>query len=350
MKPLLSYRSRLRLKRIALTLLCILLAAIVVVVGIVIYLERYVVYTDTEAYLSFLHDEIPTDTTLLDPGSDFPMILTGESIERPDTDIDAPLPGEVSPDAIRGVYLSYSDLQQPEACLEAIEAVEECNTVLLQLKSNAGNFYYGSNFSTNISTSVDPDAVNELIRTLSGKGYHLIARVAAFPDTAWALENLSSGLQLSNGALWMDAEGYYWLNPSDMDVQQHLCSLALELNELGVDEIAFTGFLFPESENIAYGDLDEVGRVLALNAAAGMLIDLGAEHGFAVSFCDPIENSPSPSADGHVLLSEVEGAQAAVAEETYRTMISGAGSLIFLTDSRDTRFEPYGILRSVELE
>ena len=47
MKPLLSYRSRLRLKRIALTLLCILLAAIVVVVGIVIYLERYVVYTDT---------------------------------------------------------------------------------------------------------------------------------------------------------------------------------------------------------------------------------------------------------------------------------------------------------------
>ena len=350
MKPLLSYRSRLRLKRILLTLLCILLASVALVAGFVIYLERYVVYTDEGAYLSFLHEEKVSDPSLLDPGTAFPAIVIGESIPRPDPEAETPVIGDVSPDAIRGVCLSYSDLQQPEACLNAIEATEGCNTVLLQLKSNAGNFYYDTALSGSVSSSVNPEAVNELIRSLSQRGYHLIARVAAFPDTAWALEHLTSALQLSSGALWMDADGYYWLDPSDADVQQYLCSLALELSELGIDEVAFTGFLYPESENIAYGELDEVGRALALNVAAGRIIDLGAEHGFAVSFCDPAENGPSPSADGHLLLSSVEGAEAAAAEETYRSMISGASSLIFLTDSRDTRFEPYGILRSVELE
>ena len=170
MKPLLSYRNRLRLKRIGITLLCVLLALLALAIGLIIYLERYVVYTDNEAYLSFLHKELPSEPELADPGTDFPGIITGESIARPEPDVETPLPGEVSPDAIRGVSLSYSDLQRPEACLRAIEAMEDCNTVLLQLKSNTGNFYYGSHFSTNISSTIDPDAVNELIETLSQIG------------------------------------------------------------------------------------------------------------------------------------------------------------------------------------
>ncbi len=350
MKPLLNYRRRQQLKRGSLTLLCILLALLLLAAGVVIYLSRFLVFTDEKAYFSFFHqEEVPDAPALQNPGTDFPTLVTGETIERPDYDAQTPVVDEVTPDAIRGVYLSYSDLADTEACLAAVTAVEDCNTVLLQLKSNAGNFYYNTNFSTDFSSTVDPAAVNELIHSLDQQGYHLIARIAALPDTNWALENLSCGLQLSSGALWMDAEGYYWLDPADPDVQQHLSALALELSELGVDEIAFSGFYYPESDNIAYTE-DEIGRYMSLSAAAGLLIDLGAEHGFAVSFADPPETGPSPSADGHVLLSEIEGSQAASAEERYQSMLSGSSSLIFLTDSRDTRFEPYGILRSTELE
>ena len=349
MRFFLSYRGKLRLKRAGIGLLCALLALILLAAGLVIYLGRYLVFTDEEAYFSFLHQEPSEEPSLQDPGTDFLGLEYGDPIARPDDEAQDPGNVQVSPDAIRGVYLSYSDLSDPSGCLAAIQATENCNTVLLQLKSNAGNFYYNSNFAAAISQSVDPSAVNELIVSLSEQGYYLIARVSAFPDSAWALENISSSLRLSSGALWMDADGYYWLDPADADVQQHLCSIALELHELGIDEVAFSDFYFPESENIAH-DSDQTDRYMAISAAADLLIDLGAEHEFAVSFLDPVQGGPAPSAGGHLLFTSVEGSDAAQTQERYESIISGPQSLIFLTDSRDTRFEPYGILRSIELE
>lgn len=350
MKPLLSYRRRQQLQRGSVLLLCLLLVLLLAAVGIVIYLGRYLVFTDEEAYFSFLRTESAEEApTLSVSGSDFPGVEIGESIARPDYEAQTPVIDEVPPDAIRGVCLSYSDLADPEGCLAAVRAVEDCNTVLLQLKSSAGNFYYNTRFSSSHSSTVDPAAVDELIQQLDALGYHLIARISALPDSNWALQHLDCGLQLSSGALWMDEDGYYWLDPAKEDVQDYLCTLALELYQLGIDEIALSGFYYPESENIAYST-DEIGRYMDLSAAAGKLMDLAAEYRFAVSFIDPPENSPSPSSDGHILLSNVEGSQAALNEERYQSLLSGSETLIFLTDSRDTRFEPYGILRSIELE
>lgn len=347
MKPL-SYRARLQLKRVGLTLLALVIAAALFLIGTVIYLERYVVYTDEEAYLSFLHEPVDETAPSADIGSDFPEIQYGNSIARPGSDdTDEPIV-EVTPDAIRGVYLSYADLKDTQSCLDAIYGMEDCNTVLLSLKSNAGNFYYASTQSAAPAADVDTAAVNSMIAELDQKGYRLIARIPAFTDTAFALEHISGSLQIQNGALWMDANGYYWLNPADFEVQLYLRTTALELVQLGVDEIAFADFMFPVSENIVYGELDETAQAQTIIAIASDLINLGAEQGFEISFVDPLDGSPAPSAKGHVFLTEADGAAAANAEETYRALITDASSLVFLTDSHDTRFLPYGILRSRE--
>lgn len=354
MKPL-SYRTRLACKRALLTALGVLCAAVLLVVGVVIYLERYAVYTSEGVYFPFLHQSGPDSASTPEPDDasmSFPAVEMGpEGVAvRPGTgQPDAPADDQPS-GTVRGVTLSYADLQDPQSCLDAIHALEDCSTVLLQLKSSAGNFYYQSQLPGAASSMDNPAAVNELIQTLHGEGYHLIARVTAFADSAYALDHISQSLQLSNGALWMDGDGYYWLSAAEEDTVQYLASLSAELAELGIDEIAFANFAFPDSNNIQYGDLDAAARAAALSAAASTLINLGAQNRFSVSFCDPASGSPAPSADGHVILSGYEGAAVADAASQYQAMISGPASLIFLTDSRDTRFEPYGILRSCERE
>lgn len=356
MKPL-SYRSRLRLKRIGLGVLAALLLVIAAAAGVVVYLERYVVYTDEGAYLSFLHpaDDTSADkSTEVDASLSFPAVIMGEAgiaVRPSQDDSDTPQTDAAHPQAVRGIWLSYADLQDTAACLAAVHAMENCNTVMLQLKSSAGNIYYDTQLPERQTASVDLAAVNELIAQLHREGYYLIARLTAFADTAYALGHTSSGLQLSSGALWMDAEGYYWLNPADADTQQALCDMALELAGLGVQEIAYAGFAFPESANIAqYAELDAAAQAAALQTVAQRLTDLGAVHGFSVSFCDPAPGAPAPSADGHVILSGYDGAEAAEAAAQYQSMLRDAASLVFLTDSRDTRFQSYGILRSLEQE
>lgn len=349
MKPI-SYRNRLRLKRLGLFCLVAVLALILFAVALVVYLERYVVYSRDAAYLSFLHPDVSSEDTATEEPGWFPPVEIGEAgiAVRPDqTEPDEETP-DISPSAIRGVYLSYTDLQNPSACLQVIHDTEECNTVLLHLKSNAGNFYYDSQLPNAMEADIDTAAVNQMIQTLHEEGYYLIARVSAFADTAFALEHISSSLQISGGALWMDLDGYYWLDAADIDVQSYLASIAIELNALGVDEIAFSSFLYPESPNIVYGELDEAARSLSLHTAASALINLGAQHEFAVSFFDPVETGPSASADGHIILSGYEGSAVLEVVERFSTLIDDTSSLIFLTDSRDTRFQPYGILRSCE--
>lgn len=349
MKPL-SYRNRLRLKRIGVGLLLALLVAALLAIGVTVYLGRYLVFTDEGAYLSFLQKPDADAPAADEPAGPFAPVDIGPAgiAVRPQTaPPSTPTDDEPEPEAaIRGIYLSYRDLQDTKACLDAVHAMDDCNTVLLPLKSSAGYYYYASAMPDATAADIDTEAVNAMIAALRQEGYRLIARIPAFTDTAFALAHISSSLQIQNGALWMDADGYYWLNAADADTQQLLNNIALELAGLGIDEIAFTGFVYPQSENIVYGDLDEIVRAQALSAAAGQLIDLGASEGFAVSFCDPEDGCPSPSADGHVFLSGIDGAGAAGAEETYRAWIHDASSLVFLTDSRDTRFQPYGILRS----
>lgn len=348
MKPL-SYRSRLRLKRLAECILPALLLIVLLIVGVVIYLGRYVVYTADGAYLSFLHEPQTDSQTVSDPGTDFKPVKIGPAgvAVRPQTDaVTTPAAEQAEDTPIRGVYLSYADLQDTQACLDTIHSADGCNTVLLALKSNAGFFYFDSPLSLSPAPNVDLQAVNAMVRKLSAEGYHLIARIPAFIDTAYGLEHMSSSLQLSNGALWMDADGYYWLNAASDDAQQYLRSLTLELAALGIDEIAYSDFTMPVSDHIAYSEPDAEARTQTLATVASRLVDLGAENGFSVSFCDPTEDCPTPSADGHILLSGQDGPAAASAEETYQKWIRDAQSLIFLTDSRDTRFQPYGILRS----
>ena len=69
----------------------------------------------------------------------------------------------------------------------------------------------------------------------------------------------------------MDDKRCYWLDPSDASVQSFLASIALELQDLGFDEVLFDQFYFPSSDAINWSsDLGLTRQTAVQNAAEGI--------------------------------------------------------------------------------
>ena len=143
-------------------------------------------------------------------------------------------------------------LREPDRVLEALQALDDSCAVMLELKSIYGNFYYSTAIDGAATADVDVARVDEIISYLRSRGFYMIAEIPAFCDSAFALDNQSSGLPLSSGALWMDENACYWLDPASQTVLSYLTQIARELSSLGFREIAFSEFRFPSSQNIAY--------------------------------------------------------------------------------------------------
>ena len=135
-----------------------------------------------------------------------------------------------------------------------------------RLKSTFGNFYYSSSIDGAELADVDTAAVDSLIDWLSQHGYYLIAEVPAFCDTAFALANSAAALPLSSGALWMDSNGCYWLDPASETVMIYLKQIARELSSRGFREVVFSDFRFPASNSISYHS-EKSGAELTQDAA-----------------------------------------------------------------------------------
>ena len=338
-----SYRNRQRIRKLLIILGIALAALIVAAVCVVIYLQRYIVYTRDGAHLDF--GSRPGASEPADGGSG----LTNPEFQISEDVPDVAVEVDTAPDSdtpagmaqISGVYVTAEMLSDMDGLRASLDALEGQTAVMLDLKSIYGNYYYHTDLpDAEISSAVDADAVDQLIANLAGQNdRYLIARVPAFRDSSFALANQSCGLALDSGALWMDSDSCYWLDPAQDLTVSHLESVALELQSLGFDEVVFTDFYFPDSTNIVYdGD-----RSAAVLEAAQRLSQNLADASIVLS------------------LSTTDPALAAYAQRVYLTEDSGAAAqslaagfsevydplaehVVFVTDSRDTRFADYGLL------
>jgi len=330
-----SYRNKMRLRSLLITLLIVLAVLAVVAIGVFVYLQRYVVYTPQGARLDFSPRASSagktSDASPLNP--EFVIESESESQSGETAAASAPL---------SGWYVTGDMLADTSAVSDALAPTGSRISVLMDVKSGFGNFYYPSAVSgVQTSTAVDTTAVSSLIAELSGRtDLYRIARVSAFRDSNFALANQDCGLPLSSGALWMDSDGCYWLDPANDKVISYLESIAAELKDLGFDEVVFSDFSFPEGAGIVYsGDKTAVLAEAARRLSANL-----KDSGLAVSF-SPADAALAPyaarlyeaAADGSGVQALVSGLKSSLTDP--------ASQLVFLTDSRDTRFNSYGVLR-----
>lgn len=330
-----SYRNKLRLRRAA--------AVLGIVAGVIlafcairfIYLQRYLVFTDSGVVFDYAQELTSQDLeqTPLNP-EDFPIEYAGLEESQAVSGEEQPL------EVLTGYYITTAMLQDLDTVTAALAEADAPKAVLFDMKSIYGNFYYASSLASANTASVDIAAIEALIRQLDSAKTYLIARVPSFSDNNFALANQSCGLPLSSGALWMDSNGCYWLDPQDPAVQDYLVAIASELLDLGFDEVVFDQFVMPDSDNIVYdGD-----RAEAVAASAQAIHDMLADDPIRISF--GTASAGVAAAADRVYVSNDNGAAVEGIVEGFSASLSDpAAQLVFCTASRDTRFDGYSLLR-----
>lgn len=336
MKRQLTWRTRKRLKTLGITLGALLAAAVTAWLCWVIWLGRFVVYSGDGVRLDF--DWVtPGPFVAAEPPEQQPVnILYDDGYQ---TIIDRTKDLE----QISGFYVTAEmltgDLEEVE---RIIREQPKGSAIMLELKSGTGNFYYDTQMpKAKVSSKVDKKAVGELISYLARADYYVIASVPAFRDRAFGLENTAYGIHHSSGGyLWAGDDKCYWLDPAKTGTRNWLVAIATELRDLGFDEVVFTDFRFPPTEDILYsGD-----KLTALKDAAAYLAENLTTKEFGVSFLCNEEGFQLPAGRTRLYREGVDAAMAQTVADGLAVTDSQI-NLVFLTEVYDTRFDAFSVLR-----
>ena len=336
MRPVFSYRNRTRLRRFGITLLIILAAVLVLTLCILLYLDRYIVYDQDGAHLDVHWKEHSqsVDTAAVSTIDAEITYVSGED----DVAIGATR-------KVTGYYVTREMLQN----LDAVRATLDDGgyyAVLFDLRDGFGTFYYPTSVSGGrTASSVDIQAVGELIADLKQSGVYLIARIPAFADQNYCLNNTDMGLPLSGGALWADSQGCYWMDPARTDVLTRIETVCTELQTMGFREVVLDGFHFPQTDSIFYDETERSKEDILIEAATTLQNDLGLTD-LKVSFGVPGDMAfPTMLTQGRLYFDLDDGAEiASVASVQAASIVTPDVQLVFLTESHDTRFDDYGHL------
>ena len=339
---MIPFRTRQMLRRILVTVLVLALLAAVVLGCWVLWLNRYVIYTRDGAKLDFnLSPTLSEGNAAVPPVPGKPVDIVYQEdlgVEMPEDNVLKPLKGYFADTTALKMDLSR--------VTESLTKLPADTPILFDVKNVRSEFYYVSGLGKEAS-DMDTEALTALITELKRTDHYLVARLPAFREYYYILDDedtrVAFGLPRAggNGALWLDESGpNYWMNPISDGTLSHLVQIVAELKALGFDEVVFDDFCFPDTDRIAYdGD-----REAAIRDAAAFLVKVCTDEDFAVSFIS--EDPMFPLPEGRCRLYLKNAAAEDVVSLVERTGLDPeSGRLVFLTDTLDTRFDDYGVLR-----
>lgn len=333
----LTFTAKRRIQRAAIAALALLVVGTVVWFCWVIWLERYVVYNDEGASFDFELKDPGTGSIAAPPSADETISIyynEGENAINTSTELTQ----------ITGYYIDAETLQTDlNGTRELVAGLSANTAVMIELKTIKGNFLYNSQLPDAVtSSSVDLVGVDALIQDINSRNLYTIASVPAFRDFNFGLNNVSSGLPLPKGYLWMDSQGCYWLDPTKSGTLNWLYSIAEELRDLGFNEVVFTDFCFPDTDKIVFKE----DKTEAIASAAAKLVKTCSKSNFAVSFVTTNVAFSLPEGRSRIYMQNV-GAKDVASIVAQTNIPDPAVNLVFLSSTSDTRFNDYSVLRPI---
>lgn len=331
------YRTRRFLQGLGIAAAILALLAAAASLVWLLWLDRFVVYSREGAKFDFsLSSQELEGVTAVKPtvAQDVTIVLGQGEQQAKSTELVQ----------LSGYYADASMLSKEfDLVLQQAAHLQEGDPVMLDVKDMYGYFFYSTSVGAYRSSSVDNESMDQLIDYLDGKGCYLIARLPAFKDQRYGLDHVSYGLHhSSNRYLFMDEDNCYWLDPQSQGTMDYLMQIVYELKRLGFDEVVFSYFCYPDTDNLAFkGNRDE-----ALAQAAAKLVESCATESFAVSFTAEEPDFALPEGRSRMYLANRSASNAAsLAAETGLEDI--AVKLVFIAEGNDTRFNDYGVLRPI---
>lgn len=335
-----TYRTRRILSHVGVITLAVLLVFTITWLCWVMWLERYIVYTRDGAVLDL---EISANTLVGEVAA--PPVAGNSDISIYYNEGENAIETTHKLTQLEGYHISGDALTNDiAASWDALDKLHSGTAVMIDLKGGYGSFYYTSNLQGSISSaSISTASVNEIIKDMKEKGFYTIARISAFRDYEFGRKNVSSGLMHVNRmGLWPDEGGCYWLNPTDTNVINWICSIIGELKDMGFDEVVLADFRFPAGESYIFnGDKDQ-----ALQEAANTIVKNCAGSDFVISFSVSSATFTLPHHRCRIYLEGVSAENVGTRVAMYN-LEEPEIKLVFLADTNDTRYNQYGVLRPI---
>lgn len=177
-----------------------------------------------------------------------PVVVTLEDVWANDTR---------TPVEVRGVYLSANETSKQSTRDYVLDLLDttEINAVVIDIKDDEG--YLTVNLDIPLAEEVgaleqltfeSADELKAILDEFKAHGAYLIARIAAFRDNVLTQAKTECSLWWKpewGGTIYVDNQGYYWLDPGDETVRQYLLDVSMAAVELGFDEIQYDYVRFP---------------------------------------------------------------------------------------------------------
>ncbi len=171
----------------------------------------------------------------------------------------------------KALYLSSFGATNGQIMSNAKELIKntQINALVIDIKMDRGQIAFKVNnpIATQIGAQeliLFKDLPN-FVKELKNEGIYTIARIVTFKDTPLVSAYPQWGVKTTEGKLFKDNEGLYWIDASIKDSWDYPISVAKEAAKSGFDEIQFDYIRFPDRKGIKFSvENTETQRVKAI--------------------------------------------------------------------------------------
>lgn len=148
----------------------------------------------------------------------------------------------------RGFYLTPYYFRAAGAT-RAARAMQRAhlNAVVIDIKDDLGNVLYPSKVPLSLGVQLPLIAEPaKAVATFHKQGIYVIGRIVSFKDSRLPYHRPDLAVRIGPRAERLFSAGANWIDAFSAEVQDYLIDLALELQELGFDEVQFDYIRFPK--------------------------------------------------------------------------------------------------------
>ena len=197
----------------------------------------------------------------------------GQSQSQPETvqpeqpEQSEPLPEpEPEPEEVHMAAVSVELEQILDGSWKAYLEEQGANALVLNMKPDEGVLSWVSARpeAALVKANSQQEGINDTLRALNSRDVYTVARLSCFRDERLA-DIYECCIHSNSGYRWKDFGGIHWVSPASEQVQDYLVTLAVELAEMGFDEILLDNCGYPRAGSGEMGWIKK-GEVYDLNA------------------------------------------------------------------------------------
>ena len=226
-------------------------ALIALLVVLFYSMQKYAVITkdDVKVVLPFLEGE--GAETIVGSGADEHPALEHTTVtisfDRTDYSSVEPL-ARTDLNAVRAIFVPHENITLDK--LEEYAArLQTGNALMIEMKPRSGNlmWYSRSSAAVGYGLSVETEVTNSIQRyvdMLKEKNVYLVAKISCCVDERYPSYSTMVALKTSSGMNYYDESGM-WLDPYSRKVRDYVVEMALELYDIGFDEVVLADLRHP---------------------------------------------------------------------------------------------------------